>query len=280
MYGLEHPLYLTTSPIKYVGKDGGGTGFFFNYKGESYLTTAKHVVANEGTSDKDLKGRIWLKEIPDKIRKNHYDVSLGINDESNWIVHDDPKIDVSVLPLSSVISDFGELPTVEDAMEKMPEENPKTNVSFSEGNFLSDRQNIENKVSILAYHGEIIDRMSQFPIRRSTQISSPYGYNFEGERCFITDSYMPSGTSGGPVIMDSEGSISWRGNPSEQSSPPLMNFYLLGIHTKSIISDLSKTPTDDLWNLSDIEMSALENQLNRSYYADIIPEIILNELAE
>ena len=92
------PLFRTTTPIGYKNGTHGGTGFYFNYKDETYLVTNSHV-ANPEKDGKD-EIFIWKRGFPNLYKAKRQTLKL------NGAVHPDGE-DISVISLSETYTELG-----------------------------------------------------------------------------------------------------------------------------------------------------------------------------
>lgn len=261
------PVFSTTTPIRYRDMDGGGTGFFLNYRGETYLITNRHVVDPEDETPTQV--RIWFRNYGNLAQTNHFDISLDGGEGVDWFGHpDSTDIDLAVIPLNMSLSTLDEVGNHNTG-----------SLAFTRQHYIHENVQVDNRVLILGYPGDFVDRTSLFPVQRNALIASPYGYPFDGNRYFVTDARMHPGTSGSPVLMKTRGMMRTAGDVPENRSKGV---YLLGVHSATFYSG---SPTqsgqnNQLWGTTDEdseEDGITRYELNVAWYPELIDDI-LNKL--
>jgi hypothetical protein len=180
---------------------GTGTGFVFNYAhgGQQYpfVVTNKHVVKNaldgsvyfhKGTGDKPSLGSAHRIEID--------------NFENAWQGHDDPDIDVAVMPLAPLLesmSQSGIAPfyrSIDRSLTASPE--------------LIEQLDALEEVVFIGYPNGIWDTTNFLPIFRKGTTATPIGVDFQGKKQFLVDASVFPGSSGSPVFLYNKGMYSDR----------------------------------------------------------------------
>lgn len=261
------PIFATTTPIRYKSVRGGGTGFFLNYNGETYLVTNRHVVDPEDVSPN--QARIWLRNYGNISNTNHVDISLSGEDGEDWFGHPySEDIDLAVIPLVTRLS----------SLEDVKNGNHKTgSLAFTRQHYIHENINVDNRVAILGYPGDFVDRTTLFPVRRNALISSPYGLPFDENPFFITDARMHPGTSGSPVLMEAGGMRMTSGDVPEERSKGV---YLLGVHSATFYQDDNNGDDSEnqLWagpqdDSEEDNQEATKYELNVAWYPKLIDDI-------
>ena len=216
------PVFSTTTPIRYRNEKGGGTGFFFNYEGRSYLVTNRHVVDPDDEDVNPTEADIWLRNQTNVGQVQRNPIRLSKDDSPRWKGHPDSSdVDLAIIPINPRLS------TLDDLVD----ENSKVrsgNLAFTPEYLIHENVQADQRVSIVGYPGDFFDRKTRFPIRRNALISTPYRVGFEGNPYFLTDARMHPGTSGSPVVMETGGmSFHWGDVPDNREK----RLYLLGIHS-------------------------------------------------
>ena len=199
-----NPVYLTITIVKITNRDDFGTGFFYNFMGETYLITNKHVLdPPDGENAEEISYFIrgfnnigdisWIrKSVSAGTGKDWYQLR-GINkcdSKPNY----DP--DIAVMPINQRLSDFDELinnpnPSVDTgSLAFTPNQIMRSDEIVSGGDI----------VLVIGYPDGLLDSNNYFPLIRDARISTPFGVNFQEERKFITDALMYPGMSGSPIV--------------------------------------------------------------------------------
>lgn len=262
------PIFATTTPIRYESVDGGGTGFFFNYNNNTYLITNRHVVDPEDVSPD--QARIWFRNYGNIENTNHFDISLSGGDGQDWFSHpESADIDLAAIPLETRLS------SVDDVRS---EDHITGSLAFTRQHYIHDNISIDNRVVILGYSGDFVDRTTLFPVRRNALISSPYGARFNRNPFFVTDARMHPGTSGSPVLMQAGGMMMTSGDVPEERSKGV---YLLGVHSATFYENKKEESKskDQYWTEANSDLQNKDNkplkyELNVAWYPSLIDDIL------
>jgi S1-C subfamily serine protease len=233
---MIEPLLLTTTRVStFDGKHSltGASGFFFERGGRLFLVTSRHVLLDEPS-----------KHFPDRIEiELHTDsknltCSIGLSvllyrdGMSVWRQGKDTggEIDVAVIELERAAL-------------------PKTVAlqCFTPAHLQRSLEDVEVGTSLLivgfplGFH----DALHHLPVVRQAAIASSFGLRFQGLGYFLTDARTHRGTSGAPVVMqsDANGQLPWK---------------LLGVHSARM--DMGGR---------DLELDETLG-LNCAWYADIL----------
>ena len=262
------PIFATTTPIRYKSVEGGGTGFFLNHNGETYLVTNRHVVDPEDESPD--QARIWFRNYRDIANTNHFDISLSGGDSKDWFGHpESADIDLAVIPLDTRLS----------SVDDVGSQNHMTgSLAFTRQHYIHENISVDNRVVILGYPGDFVDKTTLFPVRRNALISSPYGTRFNGSPFFVTDARMHPGTSGSPVLMQAGGMMMTSGDVPEERSKGV---YLLGVHSATFYrSERGESENEDqLWSETHDDSENGDEQptkyeLNVAWYPELIDDVL------
>lgn len=264
------PEFCTVTPIRYKEEDGGGTGFFLNRDGRTYLVTNRHVVDPDDNEVNPESAYIWLRNRNDLGTANRNAIRLVENDNPRWRGHPDDTtdVDLAVLPLHPRLS------TLDDVHDEDTEVTSGS-LAFTTEHFIHENVGVDQRVSIIGYPGDFMDRSTRLPVRRNALISSPYGYSFAGEPYFLTDARMHPGTSGSPVVMRSRGMQFHRGDVPDNRSK---NLYLLGVHSATFhdsgFKEHELDEAEDKKKGEDDEHLQAKLDLNAAWYPGLINAII------
>ena len=261
------PIFATTTPIRYEKVNGGGTGFFLNYNGTTHLITNHHVVDPEDSSPD--QARIWFRNYGYILGTNHFDISLSGGDGKDWFGHpDSPEVDLAIIPLSTRLS----------SLDEAENQNHKTgSLAFTRQHYIHENVGVDNRVIIIGYPGDFVDKTTLFPVRRNALISSPYGINFNGMPYFVTDARMHPGTSGSPVLMEVGGMMMTSGNVPEERN---RGVYILGVHSATFYRNReNEKRTDQFWTEvqddgENSEEEPTKYELNVAWYPELIDDIL------
>ena len=258
-------MFSTTTPIRYQNRKGGGTGFFLNYNDETYLVTNRHVIDPDDASPS--QARIWFRDFGNLTETNHYDISLSLGDGSDWFGHpESEEVDLAVIPLNMQLS------TIDEVRD---EDHNTGSLAFTRQHYIHDNITVDNKVRILGYPGDFVDRTSLFPVQRNALIASPYGYPFDGDPYFVTDARMHPGTSGSPVLFDTGGMLHTTGDVPKDR---LKDMYLLGVHSATFydVSSSDIGQNDQHWETTQkrSEGNPTKYELNVAWYPKLIDDIL------
>jgi S1-C subfamily serine protease len=233
---MIEPLLLTTTRVStFAGKSPltGASGFFFERGGRLFLVTSRHVLLDEPS--KHFPDRIEIElhtDIKNLTRSIGLSVLLYHEGKSIWRQGKDTggEIDVAVIELERAAL-------------------PKTVAlqCFTPAHLQRSLGEVEVGASLLVvgfplgFH----DALHHLPVVRQAAIASSFGLRFQGLGYFLTDARTHRGTSGAPVVMqsDSNGPLSWK---------------LLGVHSARMDMGGRNLELDE--NLG----------LNCAWYADIL----------
>jgi len=247
------PEFATTTPIRYPDGQGGATGFFLNYEGETYLVTNRHVFEPDDFTPLEI--RIWLRDFKNELSTNHYDIDVYRNGTANWYGHPDSEdVDIAVLPINPVLSTIDEM---------IAGDSVTGSLAFTENYFIPDAVQLNGSEAIVGYPGDFIDSTTYFPVRRNAVIASPYGLDFDGDPCFVTDARMHSGTSGSPILLTNP--LQTKKGYSMSEDQKGKKVYLLGVHSATFYGGN---------DIDDTEEKEWRYDLNLGWYPELIKDIL------
>jgi len=253
--GGINPIYQTVTRIRFPHEQGHATGFFYNFDDSTYLVTNRHVVERQDTdTDRPESIRIFTRSIEPLTERDYHGISLTDGAGDDWYMHPLHDADIAVLPLDL------NLDCVNHRIGIAEERPPQTgSLAYNEESILSQKDRVRpgNRSQIVGYPGHYVDHEHDFPVTRSSIVSSQYGLPYNGEPIFLTDARMHPGTSGSPVIAGPLTLISYNG--IDLWGPA---YKLLGVHSAT----LEQSTLDD-------DSRMLE--LNTAWYAELIEETLL-----
>jgi S1-C subfamily serine protease len=200
---MIEPLLLTTTRVStFYGKSPltGASGFFFEREGRLFLVTSRHVLLDEPS--KHFPDRIEIElhtDIQNLTRSTGLSVLLYRDGKSVWRHGKDTggEIDVAVIELERAAL-------------------PKTVAlqCFTPAHLQRSLEEVEVGTSLLivgfplGFH----DALHHLPVVRQAVIASSFGLRFQGLGYFLTDARTHRGTSGAPVVMqsDANGQLPWK----------------------------------------------------------------------
>lgn len=258
------PVFAPTTPIRYCDADGGGTGFFVNHQGKTYIVTNRHVVSPEEDDVNPTEAYVWFRNTSDIRKSNRNKIRFAKNDSVRWRDHPEAptEVDLAIIPINPRLSSL-------DAVEGEDQQARSGSLAFTLDHIIHENLGVDQHVSIVGYPGDFHDRTTRFPVRRNALIASPYGTPFENRPYFLTDARMHPGTSGSPVVMEGGGLQTTYGDiPNERNK----SVYLLGVHSATFYG----TPFGQQ-KQSDIDVGTrdtIQLDLNVAWYPELLRDIL------
>lgn len=197
-----------------------GTGFFFNYKKEIFIVTAKHVIEN--TKDGYITFNVKHEEHQKSTNKYCYDFS------ELWFSNKLDDIDVAVCNISNIYKE-----------NEWLEQNIK-GITIDEWNFLSPQekyyiQSLE-QIFFIGFPVGNIEEFKDVPLVRMGITATNILMSKKGRECFIIDASSFEGSSGSPVFLYDKQLIS-----NNLGNPNIVKYVkFLGILTKSLLTEEEK----------------------------------------
>ena len=209
----------------YIGdtivKKSAGSGFFFEFPVENggviCLVTAKHVTLGASKISFLLAER-GAGNIPDVSNPLQFDVPQG-----SIIYH--PVADICVAPIGPTINKFFNEGRKPWPFAWRPEGLPTPE-------FLDQLRWIED-VFMVGCPAGIYDEERLIPIARRVTTATPLHIDYKGEKKFLVDGHVYTGSSGSPIILINEGQISLPGGMTQVG---VVRTSLLGIVTDTLFA--------------------------------------------
>ncbi|MFC4989699.1 S1 family peptidase, partial [Saliphagus infecundisoli] len=222
MRGID-PVFGTVTPIRYRGVEGGGTGFFLNHNGQTFIITNRHVVYPDSGDENPTEAYVWFRDATNPGQAHRSTIRLMKDGKPKWYEYPEipTEIDLAAIPLHPQLSSL-------DALEDEDQSPNSGSLAYTFDHFIHENVQPDQRVSVIGYPADFVDRSTWFPVRRNALISSPYGHPFEDRPFFVTDARMHPGTSGSPVVMESKNMMSLRGEVPDNRSKSI---FLLGVHS-------------------------------------------------
>lgn len=262
------PVFATTTPIRYRGEPGGGTGFYLNYKGRTFIVTNRHVVKPDDEEINPTEAHVWFRDATNIAEANRLSIRLLKNGSPTYFEHPEfpEDVDIVLIPINPRLSSL-------DAVDNDSESLNSGSLAFTPDHFIHENIKVDQRVSIIGYPGDFVDRVTRFPVRRNALIASPYAIGFEENPYFLTDARMHPGTSGSPVVMEAGSMQVIQGDVPDHRSK---NYYLLGVHSATLYGASLKqqlTESEDGETDSHAQRD-IQLDLNVAWYPDLISDIL------
>ena len=264
------PVFSTTTPIRYRDERGGGTGFYLNYKGRTFIVTNRHVVKPDDEEINPTEAHVWFRNATNVAEANRSPIRLVKDGSPTYFEHPEfpEDVDIVIIPIDPRLSSL-------DAVNDDSESLNSGSFAFTPDHFIHKNIKVDQRVSIIGYPGDFVDRVTRFPVRRNALIASPYGIRFEENPYFVTDARMHPGTSGSPVVMEAGSIQATQGDVPDHRSK---NYYLLGVHSATFYGASLKeqlTESEDGETDSHAQRD-IQLDLNVAWYPDLISDILGN----
>ena len=193
MQSLAEELLHTTVRLEGKTQKGSsvGTGFFFLHGDRLFVITNKHVV--EGVTQGQfvvLKGKLDGKKKKPELGQG---VAVPFN-QTNFIGHPDPSVDVTAMNVSTIIEDIEKTGNILFWKHITEKEFP-TEEHYEK--FIGPME----EVIFIGYPSGIWDSKNILPVARRGITATPCYVDFDGEKKFLVDASVFPGSSGSPVFI-------------------------------------------------------------------------------
>ena len=200
MQSLAEELLHTTVRLEGKTQKGSsvGTGFFFLHGDRLFVITNKHVV--EGVTQGQfvvLKGKLDGEKKKPELGQG---VAVPFN-QTNFIGHTDPSVDVTAMNVSTIIGDIEKTGNML-FWKNITEKEFPTEEHYEK--FIGPME----EVIFIGYPSGIWDSKNILPIARRGITATPCYVDFDGEKKFLVDASVFPGSSGSPVFIYYAGSHS------------------------------------------------------------------------
>lgn len=193
MQSLAEELLHTTVRLEGRTASGSsvGTGFFFMHDDHLFIVTNKHVVEGvKAGSFVVLRGQDVEGE---RVPLFGNGIAIPFN-ETNFIGHPDPDVDVAAMNVSTVITD------IVNAGHKLfwkhlSDKEFPTKEHFEK--FIGPME----EVVFVGYPSGIWDHKNVLPVARRGMTATPSYVDFNGTKTFLIDASVFPGSSGSPVFI-------------------------------------------------------------------------------
>lgn len=258
-----NPVYSTVTIIKVGENDDFGTGFFYNFLGETYLITNKHVLKpDDGEPAQEIRYFIRDYGALQNINWITKNIENGVGEDWFEPTHNELlnyDIDIAVIPINPNLSDFSEYINTDEPSVKTGS-TAFTPEMILQGDELVSGGDI---VLVIGYPDGLLDSDTYIPLLRNARLSTPFGLSFQNQPKFITDAQMFPGMSGSPIVA---GPRTLKNPATGGLRTSSRGFALLGIHS------------DNYPRFDGEERERLD--LNAGWYARIINLVLFNNIEQ
>ncbi len=261
------PIFLITTPVDIIGeRNSGGTGFFFNFEESTYLVTNRHVISGEDNLTEEGREEItnrppeiayYIRGDDDFENLNRVELDLSTG-ESPWCFNPHGA-DISVIRIPQRLPDIWDVYNGETLTYY--------SLALTDRELLNWMRLTNDTVYTLGYPERVFDPQTKFPIRRNALIASPFGRPFNGEKKFLIDSRMDSGTSGSPVLINPR-NIEYKNREHLRRPNPVP--LLIGIHSGNMLLEEFLERDDE-----DITRDDVLSDLNETWRTEQMMETIV-----
>ena len=267
-------LFFTTVRIETLNLKSGlgsGTGFFYlherNGKNYSFLVTNKHVVEDV------IKGKItFFKKLNGKPTLGDVVSIDAMNFGNLWFGHENDKVDIAVLPFSSMEKQIKEKLGFDIFNRNIPASMLTTKEAFK-----IDIDALEELVFV-GYPSGIWDSKNYLPIMRKGSTATPLYVDFEGEKKFLMDASVFPGSSGSPVFIYNKGVYAAKDNKPKVGNRMFFVGIIASVYQRTDLNEIivKSVPTTN-------QPFAINKQmidLGVVFKAELIPEAIEQFLSQ
>lgn len=222
-----------------TGASWTGTGFIVNYPIEPanevpVLVTNKHVLHGAAL----LTVRMVRANADGQPDSAAVTTSVVDFDDTAWLGHPDPAVDVAVMFLGGIINEMttrGETPFFR---------------SFTPDLMLTESQALDldaiEQVTFIGYPNGLYDTVSFLPIARRGQTATPVQNDYRGAPAFLIDASVFGGSSGSPVLIFDKGIYTTREGTSVVGSRLHLLGVLASVHIRQASGSILDLPTKQI----------------------------------
>lgn len=201
------------------------TAFSWRENNRRFMVTNKHVILGDDfiRNPQPLTSvRLCCHQASNLAENRDVDVQLFSGTAPVWFEHQNPEVDIVLIPVQDEIFNNFAFPAFERSNL------PPSNLIIGPG----------EPLAVVGYPLGFYDSRNNLPIVRSASLASAYPVPFNGLPLFVTDARLHHGTSGAPVLFLTRGSYRTPGALNVGDLPPI----LLGIHSGTWPTRLSEEP--------------------------------------
>lgn len=233
---MAEQLFFTTALVSGKSPTGDWTGTGFAYavgtdKGSAhFLVTNKHVLS--GASEVTVR----------MVRADNQKPALGAGTQITvqkfsdevWTGHSDPRVDVAVMPLSTILEEMARAGAPAFFRSVGPP------LLLTRG---GERQlDAMEEVVFIGYPSGLFDTHNLTPIARRGLTATPVGIDYQGVPAFLIDASVFPGSSGSPVFVFDRGMYQERGGGTVVGSRLLCVGVLAAVHVRQVEGNIVDLP--------------------------------------
>lgn len=220
---------LISSTVKLSINDGEaiGTGFFYKAAEEENGDFKPVIVSNRHVFQEAENVQLTLTFLNDK--KEHYLQNFVLGNIKDLVIfHPNKNVDLAVIPIPGLLKIFLAQGHTPDSV-------------FLNKSLIPNQRDLEDisaieDIYIVGYPNGFMDEINNRPLVRKGITASDFKLDYNGEKKFLVDSAIFSGSSGSPVLIYNKGGFyDAAGNFQFGKSRVL----LLGINSAVMIQDLN-----------------------------------------
>lgn len=204
MLSITEQLLHSTLRIETLDANGvrsSGTGFFFNFPGDTHTHVFPAIVTNKHVIRNQTRGFFHLTMTDGSGRPDigkHEGIELA-DFASGWFEHPDPDVDLAVCLIGGL---FNQL----DQMGKRPFYIGLDKSLIPSPTQLADLNAVED-IMMVGYPSGLWDATNNLPLIRRGITSSPPSVQYNGKPEFVIDAACFPGSSGSPVLIVNQGFV-------------------------------------------------------------------------
>lgn len=229
-----------------------GTGFIFllfNHENTSVpiIVTNKHVIAGAVSGS-----FILTRATPDGFPDFGNNISVSLTDfEKRWISHPDDNVDLSILPIASMLSELKSGGNVPFYIGIDPNLIPTDEAA----QLLTPLED----VLVVGYPDGISDTINNIPVFRRGITATPFYLNFNGTKQFLIDASIFPGSSGSPVFLFNQGTWANRSGGASMGTRVQLLGIVYGVATHTTAGEIRLVPAPT--QMRPVAISAIPNNI-------------------
>ena len=235
---ISEQLFFTTCHLAARSPDGNWVGTGFIYAIETTVGTAHFLVTNkhvlQGAANLTIR-LIQNDGAGAPLLGKATQITVTDFSEIAWVGHPDPKVDVAVMSLHTVLT------AMEDGGA------PAFFRSVSPELCLGVGSTVEfdalEEVTFIGYPSGLFDSENFLPIARKGTTATPIEVDYEGSPAFLIDASVFPGSSGSPVFIVNKGMHTDRAGNTTIGSRIACIGVLAAVHTRPVEGEVENVST-------------------------------------